>query len=203
MDRSTRFKYGSLLFAMQNLFGRKHYEGMAAAFSDPTFCKECMLKAIKRIRNRLDDILTMDERLRQTTGMILDSWESNVKEMSEEVNNDWGIIANLLDLIVHLLGYDWLDGRVHRHIVFYQDKAQEQLDWKIRKGKREYYDGLRLEKKRRYILVNLLKKNQIPKYQIARLLGISVRRVSRILLEIEEYEKETGKSLPKFEKEQC
>jgi len=186
---------------MQDLFGRKHYDGMAGAFVDPIFCKECMLRAVKRIKNRLDDILTMDERLRQMTGIILDRLEGNVKEMSEEVNNDWAIITHLLDLIAHLLGYDWLDGRVHRHVFFYQDKKQEQLDWKIRKGTREYYDLLRLEEKRRYMLVNLLKKNQIPQYQIAKLLGISVGRVSRILLEIEEYEKETGKSLPKFEKE--
>jgi len=201
MNRSTRFKYGSLLFAMQNLFGRKHYEGMAAAFSDSTFCKECMLKAVKRIRNRLDDILTMDERLRETTGLTLDSLERNVKEMSEEVNNDWNIIADLLELLVYLLGYDWLDGQVRRHIVFYQDKTQEQLDWRKRKGKREYFDEWLLDKKFRYMLVNILKNNQLPKYQIARLLGISMRRVSKILLEIEEYEKETGKSFPKFEKE--
>lgn len=202
MDRSARFKYNlSLLLAMQNLYGRKHYDGMAGAFMDPNFCKECMLRAVKRIRNRLDDILTMDERLRQTTGLILDNLKSNVKEMSEDVNNDWNIIANLLDLIAHLLGYDWLDERIHRHIIFYQDKAQEQLDWKMRKGTREYFDEWLQDKKYRYMLVNLLKNNQLSNYQIARLLGISVRGVHRILLEIEEYEKETRKSFPKFEKE--
>lgn len=135
------------------------------------------------------------------TGIILDRLESHAKELSEEVNNDWYIIANPLDFIVHLLGYDWLDGRVHRHVFFYQDKAQEQLDWKMRKGKREYYGILRPEEKRRYMLVNFLRKNKIPKYQIAKLLGITVRRANRILLEIEEYEKETGKMLSKFEKE--
>lgn len=199
MDRSARFKHNlSLEYVMQDLFGQKHYAGMARAFNEPTFCKECMLRAIKRIRNRLDDILTLDERLRQTSGTILDKLENDVKEMSEKVNNDWVIITSLLHLIVHLLGYDWLDGRIHRHIIFYQNKAQEQLDVIKTKGKREYYDNLRLEEKRRYMLVNFLKKNKIPKYQIANLLGISVRRVRKILLEIEEYEKDTGKSLPEF-----
>lgn len=65
MDKSARFKYNlSLEYVMQDLFGQKHYAGMARAFNESTFCKECMLRAIKRIRNRLDDILTLDERLR-------------------------------------------------------------------------------------------------------------------------------------------
>lgn len=199
MDRSARFKYNlSLEYVMQDLFGRKHYNGMAGAFRDSKFCKKCMLRAIKRIRSRLDNILTMDERLKQTTGLILNRLETDVKEMSEKVNNDWAIITNLLHLIVHLLGYDWLDGRVHRHIVFFQDKAQEQKDWMEMLGRREYYDQWRLEDKHRYMLVNMLKKNEIPKHQIASLLGISIRSVSKILSEIEEYEKETGKSLPRF-----
>ena len=202
MDRSARFKHNLIFeYVMQDLFGRKYYEGMAGAFRDPTYCQECMLRAVKRIRKRLDDIVAMDERLRQMTGIILDGIERDAKEMSEEVNNDWYIIAHLLNLIAHLLGYDWLDGRVHRHVFFYQDKAQEQQDWKMKKGNREYYDVLRLEEKRRYMLVNFLKKNKIPKYQIAKLLGITVRRVNKILREIEEYQKETKKSLPKFEKE--
>lgn len=201
MEKSARFKYNlSLEYVMQDFFGPKHYSGMAGAFRDPTFSKKAMLSAVKRIRRRLDNILTVDDRLRQTTGWTLDHLESNIKTMSEEVNNDWNIITNLLHLIVHLLGYDWLDGQVHRHIVFYQDKAQEQLDWRM-KDTREYIDEWRIEKKRRYILVNFLQKNEIPKYQIAKLLGITVRRVNRILLEIEKYEKKTGKSLPKFQKE--
>jgi len=202
MDGSVRFKHNLILeYVMQDLFGRKHYGGMAGAFADPAYCKECMQRAVKRIRKRLDEILTMDERLRQITGIILGRLENHAKEISKEVNNDWDIIAHLLDLIAHLLGYDWLDGRVHRHVLFYQDKTQEQVDWKMRKGTREYYDLLRLEEKRRYMLVNFLKKNKIPKYQIAKLLGITVRRVNRILHEIEGYKKETGKSLTKFEKE--
>jgi len=182
---------------MQDLFGRKHYDGMASVFEDYAFSKECMLRAGKKIRRRLNEI-TMDERLREITNIILNRLERNSKEMSEEINNDWYLIAHLLDLIVHLLGYDWLDGRVHRHVFFYQDRAQEQIDWKYKKG-REYFDEWRQEDKRRYMLVNFLKKKQIPKFQIAALLGISVKRVGKILQGIAEYEKETGKNFPKFE----
>lgn len=194
---NSRFKDSMFFeFAMQDLLGPKYY-GSAGGFSDPTFCKECMIRAVKRIRNRLDQILTVDERLRHSTGIILDRLESNVKETSEKVNNDWEIIADLLDLIAHLLGYDWLDGEIHRHVIFFQDRTQEQFD--CIKQKSEYYDELCLEEKRRYMLVTFLEKNQIPKYQIARLLGISVRRVNRILLGIKKYESETGESLPKFD----
>jgi len=181
---------------MQDLFGRKSYGGIAGAFCDADFCKKCTLRAIKRIRRRLS-LLFMDERLRQTTSIILDRLQKNLKETSEEVNNDWHIIANLLDLISHLLGYDWLDGRIHRHVFFYQNLGQEQLDWNYKKG-REYFEEWRKEDKRRYMLVNFLRENQIPKYQIANLLRVSVRRVNKILREIEEYKKETGKSFPRF-----
>jgi len=198
MERSTRFKYNlTFEYAMQDLLGRKRYDGMAGGFRDPDFCKECMLKAIRRIRKRLSEIATMDERLREVTGIILDRLVRNVKETSRDINDDWIIIAHLLDLIAHLLGYDWLDGKIHRHVVYYQDKRQEQLDWKIKEVTR-YYGEWRLENKRRYMLVNFLRKNNIPKYQIAKLLGITVLRVNRILLGIREYEKEKGESFPSF-----
>jgi len=201
MEESARFKYNlSLEYVVQDLFGRESYGGIAGAFCDVDFCKKCMFRVIKRIRRRLS-ILFMDERLRRITGIILDRLEENLKETSEEVNNDWDIIANLLDLIVHLLGYDWLDGRIHRHVFFYQNSGQEQLDWNYEKG-RAYFEEWRKEDIHRSMIVNFLRKNQIPKYQIANLLRISVRRVNRILQEIEDYEKETGKSFPRFEKSQ-
>jgi predicted transcriptional regulator len=65
----------------------------------------------------------------------------------------------------------------------------------MRKATR-FYDEWRLEDKRRYMLVNFLRKNNIPKYQIAKILGITVLRVNRILLGIREYEKEKGESFP-------
>jgi hypothetical protein len=100
MERSARFKHNlTFEYAMQDPLGRKHYDGMAGGFRDPDFCKECMLRAIRWIRKRLSDIVTMDERLREVTGIILDRLEKNVKETSHDINNDWIIIANLLDLI--------------------------------------------------------------------------------------------------------
>lgn len=62
MDRSARFMHNlTFEYVMQDLFGHKHYEGMAGAFSDPAYCRECMRRVVKRIRKRLDEILAMDE----------------------------------------------------------------------------------------------------------------------------------------------
>ena len=49
------------------------------------------------------------------------------------------------------------------------------------------------------MLVNQLMKNKVPKYQIAKLLGLSTKRVNQILLEIPKIEKEINKTIPKFE----
>ncbi len=48
------------------------------------------------------------------------------------------------------------------------------------------------------MLVNFLEMNGIPKHQIARLLGLSIDRINKILEEIKRYEKETGKHFPEF-----
>jgi len=183
---------------MYDLFGPKHYSGMAGGFREASYCRDVLLKAIRRIRNRFGEI-PMDERLTQNLGNILDSLEANAKKISEDQNTDWDIITNLLHLIIHLIGYDLLDGKVHRSVIFFQNLGQEQEDWKFQVGPREFYDNYRLEEKRRYMLVNQLKNNKVPKYQIAQLLGLSIKRVNQILSAIPEIEKERGKTIPKFE----
>jgi hypothetical protein len=198
-ERFDRFKHNlSLEYAMWDLFGPKHYRGMAGGFRDASYCREVLLKAVRRIRNRFNGI-PMDERLTQNVGTILDSLEASAKKISEDRNTDWDIITDFLHLVIHLIGYDLLDGKVHRNVIFYQDLGQEQEYWKWKIGDREYYDNLRLEELRRYMLVNQLMKNKVPKYQIARLLGLSIKRVNQILLEIPRIEEEKSKTLPKFE----
>ena len=198
-ERFNRFKGNLMLeYVMWDLFGRKHYEGIASGFRDPSYCRKCLLRAIRRIRDRFSEI-PMDERLTQNVGTILDSLEANVKQISENRNTDWNIITDFLHLVIHLIGYDLLDGKVHRNVIFFQNPGQEQEDWKWQIGPREYYDTYRLEEKRRYMLVNQLMKNKVPKYQIARLLGLSIKRVNQILLEIPKIEKDIGQKIPTFE----
>lgn len=156
-----------------------------------------MLRIVKKIRKRLNEILIMDERLRQQTNVILKSLEDNAKELSVKENNDWSIIADLLDLVAHLLGYDWWDGQIHRQVFYYQTECQAQMD-KRKPDPNKYCNILESDEKLRYMLVQSLRKRQLPKHQIARLLGINLQRVNDILSSIEHYEKEQGKNYPEF-----
>jgi hypothetical protein len=197
--KNNRFRYNlDMEIVMWNLFGRKGNEGIAACFGDAIFSQECFLRSTKKIRHRLGEI-PMDERLIQTTGVVLDRLERHAKEISEDTNNDWEIITDLLSLLVRLLGYDRSDGKVHRDLFFFQNLGEEQEDFRYMVGDKEYYDNYRLDEKRRYMLVNQLNKNKIPKYQIARLLGLSIKRVNQILKQIPMIEKEARKSIPTFE----
>ena len=120
-ERFNRFKHNlTLEHVMWQLFGPKNYEGIAAGFRTPDYSRECILKAVKRIRNRFDEI-PMDERLTQCVGSILDSLEADAKEISENKNTDWDIITGFLNLVTHIIGYDLLDGKVHRSVIFFQN----------------------------------------------------------------------------------
>ena len=191
-EEGKRFKYNmDFEHALRNLLGQRHY-GMAGAFRSPKISKKFLLRAIRRIRRRLNEIITTDERLILTTSITLDRLERNVKAMSAKVNNDWVIIANLLNLISLLLGYDWLDGDVHRHVFFYQDKVQEIHDYKKKVGK-AFWDEFTGDWRIRFEIVCLLKEMELPNNQIARVIGISDKLVAKILGRIKDFEKDTGK----------
>lgn len=127
-----------------------------------------------------------------TTSITLDRLEDNVKAMSAKVNNDWFIIANLLNLVSLLLGYDWLDGDVHRYVFFYQNKQQE-IDDYYKKVGRPFWDEFRGDWRIRFEIVYLLKEIELSNNQIARIIGISDKLVAKILRRIKDFEKDTGK----------
>jgi hypothetical protein len=198
LEKNNRFKHNlSLEYALCDLLGKTHYSKTAGDFKSQKYCQKYMFNATNKIRERLSDI-PMDERLTMRTGAILDTLERHLNENSDAVNTDWDIITDLLHLLVHLLGYDWQDGRVHRELIYHQSIGQEQEDWKMQVGDSDYYDSLRKEEKRRYMLVKQLIDNKIPKYQIAKLLGLAIKRVNRILCEIDAFEQGSGKKLDKF-----
>ena len=196
-EQSERFKDNmDLELALRNLMGERCY-GLAGAFSDPLCCKEFLLRAIKQIRKRLKEVITTDERLSSTTHNTLDSLEHYAKSTSEKVNNDWFIIADLLNLISRLLGYDYLDGKVHRYIIFYQDKQQEFEDYHKNVG-RALIDELSKDLRVRYELVYLLKKKEFSNNQIARVMGLSEKLVIKILKKIQNFERNTGEEFLKY-----
>jgi len=113
------------------------------------------------------------------------------------VNNYWFIIADLLNLISRLLGYDYLDGKVHRYIIFYQDKQQEFEDYHKNVG-RALIDELSKDLRVRYELVYLLKKKEFSNNQIARVMGLSEKLVIKILKKIQNFERNTGEEFLKY-----
>jgi len=191
-EKSERFKYNmDFEHAMRNLLGQRYY-GSAGAFRSPKISKEFLRRAIRRIRRRLNVIITTDERLILTTSITLDRLERNVKAMSAKVNNDWFIIANLLNLVALLLGYDWIDGDVHRHVFFYQDKEQEINDYYKKVGK-AFWDEFMGDWRIRFEMVYLLKERKLPNNQIGRVLGLSDKLVAKILKRIKDFEENTEK----------
>jgi hypothetical protein len=197
-EKDARFKDSMTLeSALMNLLGKKYY-GSAGVFSDPQICKKFLLRAIRRIRKRLNEIVTTDERLLFITNITLDSLEHNVKTTSEKKNDDWFIIADFLYLVSLLLGYDYQDGKVHRHIIFYQNRMQETENY-IKKVGRAFWDEFpKGDLRIKYEIVYLLKKRKLPNNQIARILTISDKLVAKILKRIEQFEKESGRSFPQY-----
>jgi DNA-directed RNA polymerase specialized sigma subunit len=153
------------------------------------------------LRDRLKKVSAMDERLELTTSMDLGRLEELVRKLSESTNSDWDIITSLLDLVARLLGYDWLDGEIHRHVIFFRDKDQENFDHdKMFPMKDAFYDPVR-HLGVRYATVNHLnKKGGLNRNQIARALGINEYMVSQILDRISEFESREGTTFPTLER---
>lgn len=62
-EESERFKYNmDFEQALRNLLGKRYY-GSAGAFRSSRISKKFLRRAIRRIRRRLNEIITTDERL--------------------------------------------------------------------------------------------------------------------------------------------
>ncbi len=179
---NERFKY-NLEFenAMIQLLGQK-YSGYASAAEIPKYVKKGVLEFITKAKERIDQITTMDERLRLLLFLHLNHMKNEIKNIQKE-NNDWIIISILLNIIAVLLGYDWREGKVHRHVVYFRDKNQEIEDYQKSRG----IFGDKIEKemtkeiKERYKIVHSLYGNNIPRNLIARIMNISEFAVAQIL----------------------
>jgi len=183
-NENARFKYNlPFEIALSNLLGER-YLGSASEFRDITTCKEYFRRAIKRIKKTLNDIIVYDERLLMMTNRTLERLDELAKETSQKNNHDWLIIANLIDLISRLIGYDWADGKIHRYVFYHQNRIQEIEDYHKMAG-RSFFDELRNENKIRYELVCQLKEKGFSNNYVGRILRISDKRVSKILKLVE------------------
>ena len=122
---SQRFYYNlELENAMRNLFGDRYY-GTASGFFQPKTVQKAMLQAIKKIGKTINKIKA-DPRFYVRANADLEILEHELNQMTVR-NNDWKIIAHLLDLISTLLGYDWGEGKQYRKPKYYQTPTQKRM----------------------------------------------------------------------------
>jgi hypothetical protein len=134
-DRHAELFHDSLEleYALAEFFGHESkWYGTAGAFGDPASVSEALLAATLKIRARLKEIITTDDRLLLTTTITLDAIEQEAKSLRQDSNNQLELIADLLHLIAVLLGFDWQAGKPNRHIIYFQTADQEWIDDKAR-----------------------------------------------------------------------
>jgi len=158
--------------------GRK-YEDWATLCEDPKLLKRALLDVTKVIRKRLHSI-SMDTRLELTTSTTLESLATEIKEIGEDFNNDLEIIAKLLDFISRLLCFGWQDGKIHREVVYFQTKEQENEDFR-HLDPNGFWDTFDQPLRERERIVLELKDKNIHNNVIARTMNISEYKVNQIL----------------------
>jgi len=187
-NRKPRFKYSmNFEFAMREILGDKAYHSAASA-SNPMCIKKICKKALNKIKERIDNIVTMDERLRATLFLEISDLEKEISKIDKE-NNDWEIISILFRIIAKLLGYDWLSGKVCREVIYYQTKDQMYHDYihdyTAAENRRKKYDTLGEESDeiylKRYKEVIRLKEEGFHPNQIARIMNTSEYAVKQML----------------------
>ena len=98
--------------------------GMASAYANPSFFKKECLRFLKKIRKRINEIVTNDEILRDILLMDVDHLESEIKKVIKE-NNEIDIIGELFRMIAHLLGWAHFEGEFFRTPIFHQTEEQK------------------------------------------------------------------------------
>ncbi len=177
-----RFYYNmDLEMALRTLFGNK-YNQFAGLAQDPKEIKKAMKDWIKKVENRIDELTNYDPRLKEISEIHLDSLKSAILQLNKE-NNDWIIIARLLHLISYLLGYDFVDGKIYRHVIFFRDRTQE-IGVARRKGKIKPEDFnwiFRNKDDYRREIAKQLKEKQLSIFKISKIMNISQNRVNKLL----------------------
>ncbi|HLA36944.1 MAG TPA: hypothetical protein VJZ02_00580 [Candidatus Brocadiales bacterium] len=165
---------------MRLILGGKAYH-LTDSYLDSPFIKKLLCKAVDKIRKRVDEIITMDENLREMLFRELNCLERNVKSINKISKAP--LIANFLEIIGRLLGYDWMDGRTYRTPVYFRTKDEELADYKMQKGQ-SYKEGCDEENNlilERYKIAKDLKAKGLTRNQIARILKITVYAVNQML----------------------
>lgn len=171
-----------LELAMCQMFGfESRWYHSAGWYSNPANVRDAMLAVTKRIRARLDDILTIDARLADVTSSILDDLEAEARNIGK-YHNQLEIIAHLLTLIAYLLGYARMTGKPLRQVVYFQTPEQARLEEHLAQVENPW-EARSLEMAKRREVAQMLHAQGLRQAQIARILKEPEHRVREYLRE--------------------
>jgi hypothetical protein len=174
-QNSNPFHYSiALEMALQEFFGHESkWYGSAGGFQNPQRVQEALVAVTTKIRKRLNEIITTDDRLLTVTNSIVDVLASQSKAMSVDNNNFLEIIGSLLSLLAHLLGYDWLKGKPNRHVIYYQTAEQQWIDDVAQHPDTMNYLSRNKEAQKRYDVVCSLYDEGFRAAEISRIMRLS------------------------------
>jgi len=119
--------------ALSELFGYEgSWYGSESGFQNPGAVGYAIRKATKRLRVRLKSILTVDHRLRLTTSSDLGAIDRVSRDLGIRPGAEVKMMGYLLHLIARLLGFDWLKGVPNREVAYFQTRAQQRIDDRLR-----------------------------------------------------------------------
>ncbi|MGD0353621.1 MAG: hypothetical protein ABSB38_09085 [Dehalococcoidia bacterium] len=167
--------------SMRQILGKKA-SGTADLAGVPTEAKRLLRESTKKLSVRVDEIVTMDTRLRELLVSKLDSLQQYIRviDKTPSAMDILGILYNLLGI---LLGYDWMDCKVYRTPIYYRTKSQEFADY--RKMISKDWDSIHQEEnvlvlERRRLCLELREKGMHIN-QVARVLNTSEYEVNQYL----------------------
>lgn len=178
--RSKRFHYSlELEEALVEILGEKAWYQSAGSFANPARVRQALLAWSKRIRRRLLEIVTGDDRLLLTTRIALDSFDREVRDLRPSKCTELEVLAALLSLVNRLLGFDWRMSRPNRSVFYHQTLDQQLLDEKMQRGPQT---GVPVEFQKRVEVAGALHDEGMNLVQIAHVLGCTRYMVKALLV---------------------
>jgi len=156
-------------------FGLKNHSGMASAFSNPAYLKKRCKAFLKKIRKRVDEVVTNDETLRLLLINDINSLDKEFGQISHKNNNDIEIFAEFFMFVAHLLGWSYKDGNFYRTPIYYQTAEQREDDLN-KSAQLNLPSGLYEVYKRRQVVKQLLSESN-SYAAVALIMGLTASNV--------------------------
>lgn len=116
MEKEDRFKADKDFEEAMCMVAGTQFLRCSEKAANLVFVKESMLKAVRVLKRSVNKNKTMDIELKYSLKMRLNSIEKKIRVLSEERNDDWNIISNLLIIISLLYGYE--NGKIVRNVIY-------------------------------------------------------------------------------------